>query len=44
VSNVPAGYAVKSVRYGTLDLQKEPIKVDGPITWEIVVRLVKNQP
>jgi hypothetical protein len=39
--NVPAGYTLKSMQYGTIDLQKAPLKVDGPITWEIVVRLVK---
>jgi hypothetical protein len=41
VRNVPAGYTLKSMQYGTIDLQKAPLKVDGPITWEIVVRLVK---
>jgi len=41
VRNVPAGYVVKSIRYGTLDLQEQALTVDGPITWEIVVRLVK---
>ena len=41
VRNVPAGYVLKSMRYGTVDLQEEPLKVDGPVTWEIVVRLVK---
>jgi len=43
VRNVPAGYALKSMQYGTIDLQKAPLKIDGPITWEIVVRLVKAQ-
>jgi len=42
VRNVPAGYVVKSIRYGTLDLQEQPLTVDGPITWEIVVRLVRT--
>jgi len=42
VRNVPAGYVLKSMRYGPIDLQKEPLKVDGPITWEIVVRLAKT--
>ncbi len=41
VRNVPAGYTLKSMQYGAIDLQKAPLKVDGPITWEIVVRLVK---
>jgi hypothetical protein len=38
--NVPSGYQVKSIMYGTTDLQKEPLKIDGPVTWEIIVRLV----
>jgi len=42
VRNVPAGYTLKSMQYGTIDLQKSPLIVDGPITWEIVVRLVKS--
>jgi hypothetical protein len=42
VRNVPAGYVLKSLRYGAVDLQKEPLKVDGPITWEIVVRLARS--
>ena len=42
VRNVPAAYVLKSIRYGDVDLQKEPLKVDGPITWEIVVRLAKT--
>jgi hypothetical protein len=41
VRNLPAGYTLKSLQYGTIDLQKAPLKIDGPITWEIVVRLVK---
>jgi len=41
IRNVPAGYTLKSMQYGTIDLQKLPLKIDGPITWEIVVRLVK---
>jgi hypothetical protein len=43
VRNVPAGYTLKSMQYGTIDLQKAPLKIDGPITWEIVVRLVKTR-
>jgi hypothetical protein len=42
VRNLPAGYALKSMRYGSVDLQDTPLTVDGPITWEIVVRLVKT--
>jgi hypothetical protein len=37
--NVPAGYQLKSITYGTTDLQKAPLKIDGPATWEIIVRL-----
>jgi hypothetical protein len=25
--------------YGTFDLQKVALKVDGPVTWEIIIRL-----
>ncbi len=39
VRGVPSGYQVKSIMYGTTDLQKEPLKIDGPVTWEIIVRL-----
>lgn len=42
VRSLPAGYALKSLRYGEINLQEAPLKVDGPITWEIVVRLVKQ--
>jgi hypothetical protein len=42
VRNVPEGYALKSMRYGDVNLLEEPLTVDGPITWEIVVRLVKS--
>jgi hypothetical protein len=41
-TNIPTGYVLKSMRYGTTDLQESPLKVDGPITWEIIVRLVKT--
>jgi len=43
VRNMPAGYTLKSMQYGTIDLQKAPLKVDGPITWEIVIRLEKTR-
>jgi hypothetical protein len=43
VTSIPTGYVLKSLRYGTTDLQESPLKVDGPITWEIIVRLVKTQ-
>jgi len=42
-TSIPTGYALKSLRYGTTDLQESPLKVDGPITWEIIVRLVKTR-
>ena len=37
--SVPAGYQLKSITYGTTDLQKSPLRIDGPSTWEIIVRL-----
>jgi hypothetical protein len=37
--DLPAGYQVQSIMYGTADLQKEPLKIDGPVTWEIILRL-----
>jgi hypothetical protein len=43
VRNVPLGYQVKSITYGTTDLQKEQLKIDGPVTWEIIVRLVASK-
>jgi hypothetical protein len=42
VRNVPSGYLLKSVLYGDTNLQEASLKVDGPITWEIVVRLLKT--
>jgi hypothetical protein len=42
VRNIPDGYILKSLRYGTTDLQESPLKIDGPITWEIIVRLVRT--
>ncbi len=41
VKSVPPGYQLKSLIYGTTDLLKEPLKVDGPIPWEIIVRLTR---
>ena len=41
--SVPPGYTLKSIQYGAIDLQKAPLKIDGPITWEIVVRLEKTR-
>ena len=42
VRNIPEGYQLKSVMFGTTDLQKSPLKIDGPVTWEIVVRLTAS--
>jgi hypothetical protein len=39
--HVPEGYRLKSIMYGGVDLLKQPLKIDGPVNWEIVVRLVK---
>ncbi len=36
---VPPGYELKSIMYGPIDVQKAPFKIDGPVTWELVVRL-----
>ena len=43
VRDVPSGYQVKSIVYGTTDLQKESMKIDGPVTWEIIVRLAASR-
>jgi hypothetical protein len=43
VRGVPSGYQVKSIMYGTTDLQKEPLNIDGPVTWEIIVRLAASR-
>jgi hypothetical protein len=40
--SVPAGYQLKSIMYGTTDLQKAPLRIDGPVTWELIVRLVPS--
>jgi hypothetical protein len=37
--NIPDAYRVKSITYGDVDLQKEPLKLDGPALWDIIVRL-----
>ena len=39
VLNVPPAYRLKSMTYDDVDLQKEPLKLDGPATWDIIVRL-----
>jgi len=40
VRNIPDTHSIKSITYGDVDLQKEPLKLDGPALWDIVVRLV----
>jgi hypothetical protein len=39
VRSIPEAYRLKSVTYGEVDLQKEPLKLDGPALWDIIVRL-----
>jgi hypothetical protein len=39
VRNIPEAYRLKSITYGDVDLQKEPLKLDGPALWDIIVRL-----
>jgi hypothetical protein len=39
VRNIPDSYRLKSITYGDVDLQKEPLKLDGPANWDIIVRL-----
>jgi len=39
VRNIPEAYRLKSITYGDVDLQKEPLKLDGAAPWEIIVRL-----
>jgi len=39
VRNIPESYWLKSITYGDVDLQKQPLKLDGPANWDIIVRL-----
>jgi hypothetical protein len=39
VRNIPEPYRLKSITYGDVDLQKLPLKLDGPALWDIIVRL-----
>jgi hypothetical protein len=39
VRNIPEPYRLKSITYGDVDLQKQPLKLDGPANWDIIVRL-----
>jgi hypothetical protein len=41
--SIPAGYQLKSLSYGTVDLLKQPMKVDGTAGWDIVARLVPDR-
>jgi hypothetical protein len=43
VPSIPEAYRLKSVTYGDLDLLKEPLKLDGPAFWDIIVRLVPKK-
>jgi hypothetical protein len=40
VRNIPEGWRLKSITYGDVDLQNKPLQLDGPATWDIVVRVV----
>ena len=42
VRNIPAAYRLKAITYGDVDLQKQPLKLDGPANWDIIVRLAPN--
>jgi len=37
--NIPQAYSLKSMTYGDADLLKQPLKLDGPAIWDIIVRL-----
>lgn len=39
VRNIPDAYRLKSMTYGNVDLQKDPLKLDGPALWDIIVKL-----
>jgi hypothetical protein len=39
VTNIPETHRLKSITYGDVDLQKQPLKLDGPAIWDIIVRL-----
>lgn len=39
VRNIPEAYLLKSMTYGDVDLQKAPLKLDGPANWDIILRL-----
>ena len=39
VRNIPEPYRLKSITYGDVDLQKQPLELDGPANWDIILRL-----
>jgi len=41
--SIPAGYQLKSLSYGSVDLLKQPLKLDGTAGWDIVARLVPER-
>jgi hypothetical protein len=43
IRNIPETHQLKSITYGDVDLQKESLKLDGPATWDIVVRLAPKK-
>ena len=43
VRNIPEAHRLKSITYGNVDLQKEPLRLDGPAFWDIVVRLAPKR-
>jgi hypothetical protein len=42
IPSPPPGFQVRSISYGTTDLTKEPLQLDGAGIWEIVVWLRPN--
>ena len=43
IRNIPSGYQLKSLSYGTVDLLKQPLKLDGLAGWDIVARLIPDR-
>jgi hypothetical protein len=39
VRSMPEAYRLKSITYGDVDLQKKPLKLDGPAFWDIIVKV-----
>ncbi len=42
VRSIPDAYRLKSITYGDVDLREEPLKLDGPAFWEIIVRVASK--